>query len=162
MKMTKKAALASLAAIALAATVVTPTYARRGDDDDGADERRDRGRHASSTAATADLGCLSDAVAAREDALMEALDGFAGDAKAALAERKDDLADAYSLDERKEVKAAVKDAWATYRGAVKSARAELKSDKKAAYAEFKKDAKACGAGGAEATDLKAPGDELLL
>ena len=178
MKMTKKAALTGLAALTLAAMVATPTYARRGADDaDGDDsratstesrrdrreDRRDnrRDKLASSTIDSADLGCLSEAVAAREDALMAALDEFNSDAKTALTERKSDLADAYAKTDRKEVKDAVKSAWKTFGGAMKAARGDLKSAKKAAYTEFKTDAKACG-GSVESTDTSAPGEEILL
>lgn len=162
MKMTKKAALASLAAMTLAAAVAAPAYARRGADDDLETRRESRrDRVASTTLATADLGCLSEAVAAREDALLAALDEFNGDAKSALTERKSDLADAYAETDRKEVKEAVKAAWKTYRDAMKSARSELKADKKSAYAEFKSSAKECG-GSVESTDTSAPGEEILL
>lgn len=178
MKMTKKAALASLAALTLAAAVATPTYARRGADDiDGddsratstesrrdkrADRREDRReKFASSTLDAADLGCLSDAVAAREDALLTALDEFNADAKSALEARKEDLAAAYAKTDRKEVKAAVKSAWKTYRESMKASRGELKDDKKTAYKEFKDDAKTCG-GGADSADTSAPGEEMLL
>lgn len=220
MKMTKKAALAGLAALTLAAMVATPTYARRGSDDDGNDEseiedRAERGRErrgydddfdddgveddededrdndgveddedrddwtATTTAAraqlkllkkeqkrgkaleNADLSCLSAAVAAREDALIAALDEFNADAKTALSERKSDLADAYAKTDRKEVKEAVKSAWKNYKDAMKSARGELKDDKKSAYGEFKSAAKECG-GSVESTDTSAPGEEILL
>ncbi len=167
MKMTKKAALAGLAALTLATVIATPTYARRGSDDVGEDDSRAtstesrRGKRDGKALDSADLACLSAAVAEREDALLAALDEFNADVKAALTERKSDLSDAYAKTDRKEVREAVKSAWKNYKDAMKSARGELKDDKKSAYGEFKSAAKECG-GSVESTDTSAPGEEILL
>lgn len=165
--MTKKAALAGLAALTLATVIATPTYARRGSDDAEGDDSRAtstesrRGKHGSANLDSADLACLSAAVATREDALLAALDEFNADTKTALTERKGDLTDAYSQTDRAEVKADVKAAWKTYKDAMKTSRGELKADKKAAYSAFKTDAKECGVT-VESSDSSAPGEEILL
>lgn len=167
MKMTKKAALAGLAALTLATVIATPTYARRGSDDAESDDSRAtstesrRGKHGSANLDSADLACLSAAVAAREDALLAALDEFNADAKAALTDRKGDLAEAYGQTDRDEVKADVKAAWKTYRDTMKTSRGELKDEKKTAYKSFKDDAKECGVT-VESSDTSAPGEEILL
>lgn len=167
MKMTKKAALAGLAALTLAAMVATPTYARRGADDAEGDDSRAtstesrRGKRDGKALDSADLACLSAAVATREDALLAALDEFNADAKAALTDRKGDLAEAYGQTDRAEVKTDVKAAWKTYRDAMKTSRGELKDDKKSAYSAFKTDAKECGVT-VESSDSSAPGEEILL
>lgn len=150
MKMNKKAALASLAALTLAAAVVAPSYA--------AETKREK---KTGTLSSADLECVSDAVAEREDALLEALDEFAADSKAALTERKDDLKEAYTKTVKKELRAGVKSAWQEYRDSVRAARAELKAGKREAYAEFKAAAKECGVA-VESSETSAPGEETLL
>lgn len=90
--------------------------------------------------------CMASAVAAREAELAANLSDLHKSISDAYTARASALASAWSgTKTRAEIKAAVKDAWKTFKSSVKSAQASWKSDKKSAWATFKSAAKACKA-----------------
>jgi len=93
-----------------------------------------------------DSNCMIAAVEKRDTAIIAALDGFYGSAKAALTARKEALKAGWALPELKDKKTAIKKAWRDYRLALEKTRKDFRNARKAAWQQFRTDRKNCGPG----------------
>jgi len=89
--------------------------------------------------------CVQTAVETRDTAIIAAVDKYTTAVKAAITARKDALKAAWALPTAKEMRPAIKAAWAAYKTSLKDARKVMKTDKKAAWDKFKADRKTCKA-----------------
>jgi hypothetical protein len=89
--------------------------------------------------------CVQNAVDTRDTAIMGAIDAYATSVKAALSTRKDALKAAWAIPTAKDMKAALKTAWANYGVAAKAARTALNTTRKSAWSTFATARKACKA-----------------
>lgn len=152
----KKVIIGVFVLMLLVSTTVFAEKGRGGRDDRSGDDHatstkseilKGKFKNASSTKdalKNVDATCVSAAVSAREDAIMDAWTTFNTDVTTILTNRKTALVSAWAITDSKERRTAVKDAWATAKKDRKETAAEYKKVKKEAWAEFKTAAKACG------------------
>ncbi len=93
-------------------------------------------RQSSLTSSTT-VSCVSEAIIARESAIMTAWTNFSEDINLALIARQGALVEAWNMESPKELSAAVKDAWKNWKASSKTAHSELKSERKTAWNAFK-------------------------
>ncbi len=81
--------------------------------------------------------CMQSALETRDNTLMDSVDKYASAVKVALITRKALLQEAWALPNMKDIRSAVKSAWAGYKKAATLARTTLRAERKAAWAKFK-------------------------
>lgn len=128
-------------------TVTTPTVTPETDDD------KDNGKHKGwkvdkkKEQTTVDLVCMQNAVVAREDAIIAALDTYHTNVKAALTTRRDALKAAWTISDKDTRKEAIRKAWSDFKGTWKKERKALNEAKRAAWKKFNETGKTCNARG---------------
>lgn len=88
--------------------------------------------------------CMQNAVEKRDSAIITGVDAFATFVKTALQARKEAQKAAWVITDKKQRQAALKDAWAKFKGTWVKAFKQLRADRKAAWKQFYIDRKACG------------------
>jgi hypothetical protein len=113
---------------------------------------------AAPASAALDLSCMVSAVEKRDNAIIAAWDTFSTTHKTALETRRDALKTAWADSNKATRRAAVRNAWRTFRNSKKNAWRTRKSAIRSAWRTFNAERKACGAqaadeSGTQATDL---------
>lgn len=130
----KKIALFLLTAFAAGAFLTLPIFAN---------ESGEAAARAPKSLSAETVACVQAAVEARDTAVIAAMDTFSSSVKTALTARKDALKAGWALPTLKDVRAALKIAWAAYVKSFREARQTLKDDKKTAWDAFKSALKSC-------------------
>jgi hypothetical protein len=100
---------------------------------------------AEATTTKIDLNCMKTAVEKRENSLISAYTTYTDKVKTARETRKSDLLNAWTIENWKERRAAINQAWINYRKSVRSAHLEWISARKSAWSQFEIDRKQCKA-----------------
>ena len=95
--------------------------------------------------------CIKAAVATREASLGTGITAYGTAVSTAYTTRATALAAAYEKSTAKEIDAAIKDAWKTFKTDLKTARADWKKTSKSAWTTYKSDRKKCR--GADIPDI---------
>ncbi|MFA6523588.1 MAG: hypothetical protein WCS85_04445 [Candidatus Peribacteraceae bacterium] len=90
-----------------------------------------------------DSACVITALDKRDDAIIAAFDLYAASERTALVARMNALKSDWGITDATQRKAAIKDAWKTYRDSIKSANSTFRIARKEAWKQFKADAKVC-------------------
>ena len=118
------------------------------------------GDRASSTLSTANISCISAAVATRETSLVTAITTLNSDMSSAYSARASALASAYTQSGNDVIKAAVKSAWQQFEGAAKASRKSWQLSRTTTWTSFKAALKACGGNSSSLSDAGSAGSEI--
>ncbi len=91
-----------------------------------------------------DPACMQNAVEKRDNAIIARVDSFATFVKGALEIRRDAQKTAWTITDKKQRQAALKNAWAKFKGTWAKAFKKLRTDRTTAWKQFYIDRKACG------------------
>ena len=139
--LTKKKIATSITALALLAGVVAPAFAETTTPPPAS------GTASTTTSATSKIACIGAAVSTREQSIGTAESAFTIALNSAYTARANALQQAYALTSTKEVRTAVKAAWAAFSKSAKSARSDWATSRSKAWSTFKTAAAACKAPG---------------
>ncbi|MFY9463216.1 MAG: hypothetical protein WAP52_03460 [Candidatus Sungiibacteriota bacterium] len=103
-----------------------------------------------------DRACMQKVSAARDSAIMTALDASAASLKAGLQKRSDKVFAGWGMENQTDRRTALKMAWEDWKKTVKASRAGLATGRVQAWKQFQTDRAACGTG-AEADERSAQG-----
>ena len=137
--MTKKNIATGITTLALLAGAVAPAFAATTTPPPAV------GTASTTPSAMSKIACVGTAVDAREQSIDTASSAFMTALNSAYSARASALQQAYALTTPKEVRAAVKTAWAAFSKSTKSARMDWKTAQGKAWGTFRTAAKACRA-----------------
>jgi len=95
------------------------------------------------TNVTVNVPCIQDAIEKRDTAIISAVNTFSSSAVTALETRKTELKAAWEKTNVSERRLALRDAWKKYKKSVTDARKQLRAAKKAAWHTFKTESALC-------------------
>jgi len=93
-----------------------------------------------------DLNCMKNAIEKRENDLKTARETYFNKINQAYDQRKNDLLQAWSIENKKERQKAIATAWSNFRKSIKSAQAEYRKAHNQIWKTFVQDRKNCGSG----------------
>lgn len=99
--------------------------------------------HSSSSSSSINASCAIMAVDKRDHAMLTAFSAYSTAVSNAISARMNALKSDWSIPDKDQRKAAIKDVWKTYRTTIKSVMATLRTARKSVWKQFSADMKAC-------------------